>query len=363
MGRCEPPLRHLGQTTRVPKVAIAGWIGSTNLGDEMLFAAAKRELEARGAEVVALSVRPAATTRAHRCEAVSAFRPDVMARTLRSCSSLLLVGGTVQESTSPFNLPFHSVPVRLAARRDRPVFGAGLGVEPITSTIGRRVARRMLAPLTDLTVRDGDSAAAVVALGLPRPTVTGDLAFLLPTESVDRLGRVAVAVRPWAGGSRLPAVASWQRGLGHDWFVSGMASALDEASRRSGSVTHFICFQPGRDDALHRAIAERMTTPVSHAAPDVDTVFREVGSSRALIAMRYHAAVTAIATKTPLVAFDTFAKVRSLVTEADRPMPLEWSPSGVVKLPAYLDVAVASDDSLAARSQENGRVFDAAVRA
>src|SRR4051794_907208 len=73
------------------RVAVAAWIGSTNLGDELVFASLRSALTRRGAEVVALSVAPAATEGEHGVRATR--RAPGTVELLRGVDALVLGGG------------------------------------------------------------------------------------------------------------------------------------------------------------------------------------------------------------------------------------------------------------------------------
>lgn len=338
------------------RVAIAGWIGSTNLGDELLFATARRHLEQRGGSVVALSARPAATRRDHACDAVSAFRPDALWRALGAVDALVLIAGTMQDVTSPFNVPLHAMPLRMAAARGVPMVAVGVGVD-LRTRLGRYGVRSALAPFREITVRDDASADTVAALGLPRPTVAADLAIAVAAPDVVRTDRVGVCLRTWTGPGAVPAALRWRRGLRDDELLSAVAAALDKLER----PVHFIAFQRGRDDELHHRIAQRLSVPVTFAAPSVETVAAEVASCAALVTLRYHAAVVAAATATPLVAFDAFAKLKSLAADLSGAALLPWSTAGVAALPDRLPTAAPDVSPLVARNNRNGELLDRLV--
>jgi polysaccharide pyruvyl transferase WcaK-like protein len=340
------------------RVALAGWIGSTNIGDELLVATATRELQQRGASVVAISARPAATRRDHRIEAVSAFRPDEMWRTLGAVDALVLIAGTMQDVTSPFNLPLHTLPLRMAARRGVRMVGAGIGVD-VHAAVGKHLVRNALAPFAEITVRDSASADGLAALGLPRPVVAADLALATPAPDGARRDRIGVALRTWTGGGVVPAALRWRRGLADDDIVAAVATALDTLAR----PVHFVALQKGRDDELHHRIATRLSVPITFATPTVDTVAAEIASCAALVTMRYHAAVLAAATATPLVTFDAFAKLRSLVADLNgSAVMVPWTPAGIAELPGCLPTDAPDVTLLRSRGVANVELFDRLVR-
>src|SRR3954467_3602540 len=114
------------------RVFVAGWIGSENLGDELLFACLRRRLAALDADVVVLSERPDVTASLH---GVRALRPRDARETLREisrCDALILgAGGLLQDGTSLLSLPYHLSRVGIARACRVPFIGMGLGVGPL----------------------------------------------------------------------------------------------------------------------------------------------------------------------------------------------------------------------------------------
>ena len=144
------------------RVAVAGWIGSSNLGDELIFAAIARKLAARGVETVAVSIDPAATSRDH---AVAAVRAPSLS--LTPPDRLVFGGGEVlQDETSVWNLPYHLSRIWSGRLRGVPFGVLGVGAAALRSPSGRAMVRRSLSTARVVTVRDRPSLNALRRLGL-----------------------------------------------------------------------------------------------------------------------------------------------------------------------------------------------------
>jgi len=78
------PVHHLTivSTTVADRVTVAGWVGSTNLGDELLFRVLRGLLADRGVAVDAPSVDPAGTAAVHDVEAFGHLGPSALRRSL-----------------------------------------------------------------------------------------------------------------------------------------------------------------------------------------------------------------------------------------------------------------------------------------
>ena len=200
------------------RALVAGWIGSTNLGDELIYAALAAKLRARGVEPIAISVDPDDTRLTHRTRAVNANDPVAMWRA-GALSDVLLFGGggLLQDETSPLNLPYHlarTVPSRL---RRRPVGLVGLGVGAVEGPLGKTIVRAAVSKRWPAAVRDEASADLLRQLGHPSPALAADLVFSRPVPTVIKTDEVVVALRPKvARGRVLPAAARWRYGVGDD---------------------------------------------------------------------------------------------------------------------------------------------------
>src|SRR5213594_2982087 len=119
-------------------VLVAGWVGSTNLGDELVFSSLVRKLRARGIDVVAVSLATDATVRDHDVHAVGHLDAIALTRTLSRVDAVIVGGGgLLQDSTSPFNLPYHLARPVVARLRGRPVGAIGIGAGPLDGAVAR----------------------------------------------------------------------------------------------------------------------------------------------------------------------------------------------------------------------------------
>jgi polysaccharide pyruvyl transferase CsaB len=348
------------------RVLVGAWIGSTNLGDELLLAALRRKLAARGAAVAAISLNPAATRSAQAVGAVPHRRPARIWSALGSADAFLFGGGgLLQDETSRFNLPFHLSRVWAAHARGLPVAGVGLGAGPLTTPSGCAMVGRSFSGCP-LSVRDADSAALLRGLGLDGVRLAADLALSLPLPDVQPADELVVALRPWQGRGIPPVEHRWAEGLGHEWFVRGMAEALDRTAASTGLGVRFVAFQQDRDDVLHRLVAARMRTPAVVSRPTLDTILPEIARARVVVAMRYHGGIAALLGGRPAVLLSYSDKVASLAAEVGPGFAgLAWDEEAVRGLTEHVrkvgdrsDEVTAARERLRAREAVNDEVVD-----
>lgn len=305
-------------TPDLGSVAVAGWIGSSNIGDELIFREIKRKLSQRGANPVAISIDASSTRADHRCASIEHGGPrDSLAllRSLGTVSSLILGGGgLIQSETSPWNLPFHLSRVWSARARRVPWAGIGLGVGSLNGALGRRLVAATMRSAIGTTVRDAASAAALRAIGVEGVIVAADPVICADAEGSAAHGRIAVSLRRRNRGGPRTARSQSDSDLGTSW-VQSTAVALDALSESWALPIRFIAFQPDRDDVVHRAVADRMSSEFSFAPSSPDTVLNEVASSAFVVAMRYHAAIGALLGGVPGLLIDYSPKMRDLAAE------------------------------------------------
>ena len=320
------------------RVLICGWVGSTNLGDELVLAGVRRLL---GPQVrsVAVSIDPTATSTSHGIGAVDHRALGRIARLARSADLVVLGGGgLIQDETSPANLPYHLSRAWLAQLAGTPVVGLALGVGRLSTPLGRQLATT-LTSLDAVSVRDAPSQALLAELGVPsvlaadaaihltepRPALEGEPlgATAAPVGSAG--DRLVVSLRPWRGsGGLLPVSWRASRGSAPDWLVPLLADRLDRAVRTTGLPVRFVALQTDRDDQVHRAVAARMATRPEVVVPDRHSVLTEIARGRVVVAMRYHAGIAATLAGRPSALIGYSPKVDALADTLGDGARLLW---------------------------------------
>ena len=336
----------------VRSVMVAAWVGSTNVGDELVFRSLARKLRAREIDVLATSVNAHATVRDHNVRAVRHLDP----RAVRRVDAVIFGGGGVlQDETSAFNLPHHLSRPLSGRLTQRPVAGIGLGAGPLTHRSSRWLVRGGLRNVYPITVRDDESRSLLQSVGIESRT-TADLVFGLdPPEGVEP-DRLVACLRPWSG-RRHVLPARHRPAETPDWFVTGAAVALDDASKALGLPVHFVALQPDRDHPLHEEVASRMQASVTFATPAVHDAVEEIGRGGVVVSMRYHGVVCATLGGRPSVAIGYSPKVDSLAADLGRASQLvSWSPEGVASIAdAVHNVAAHHADAVEGRERLRAR--------
>ena len=347
------------------RIAVAGWFGAGNLGDELILRALAGRLRASGAEPVAISIDPDRTELVHGIAAVSHRSPletPGLRRRMAEMDGMVVAGGLIQTETSMWNVPFHSLRMRAAGRL--PASAVGLGVGRVGGFLARRIARYTLGRLRSVVVRDHDSADRLREWGLRNVRVGSDPVIGARVEPAAPRDELCVVLRP----PNRPGIgtAASKVGRARPGEARGLAAAVDAVAGATGLPVRMVAFQASRDTPVHHSVAERIDAPVDLVTPGLDTVLQEVGRSRLVITMRYHGAIAALLHGRPAILLDYSPKMASLAAEGGRWAPLVTperpAPDRMVRA-AQTALAVASRsgearEALRRRLVENDRALD-----
>lgn len=349
------------------RILVCGWLGSTNLGDELVFAGMRSLIAQTFASptICAVSVDPQATVRDHGVTAIDHRRVDRIERAARTADLVVLGGGgLIQDRTSALNLPYHLSRLGLAALGSTPLVALALGVGPLTTRLGRRLAST-LRWAQAVTVRDEPSRELLEGLGVPAE-LAADAAFHLdrPLEggsAIEAAGGAAAAAATGGGGEDVIAVclrswstrrhrlpAGWRRGGTQEpaWFVPTMARGLEAAARSTGLPIRFIALQTDRDQAIHRAVAEAMDIPAELVVPTRRSLVQEIGRARLVVGMRYHAGIAATLSGRPSVLIGYDPKVDALAaTLGEGARHLPFDPTALAGIADAIATQVGSADA------------------
>ncbi len=172
------------------KIALSGYYGFDNAGDEALLAAichTIKDIEPR-ADFVVFSGSPEKTAHLHNLRAVNRMNPWVIARELLTSDLLISGGGSLlQDVTGPRSLPYYISIVALAKVLRKPVILYAQGIGPINRHFSKFLMHAIANRVDYITLRDEDSWSLLKQLGVNRPPikVTADPVFALEPSALD----------------------------------------------------------------------------------------------------------------------------------------------------------------------------------
>ncbi len=326
------------------RILIGGYYGHGNAGDEAILAGMLDALRARrpGLAVTVASGNPERTAAEHGVRAVSAENLPGLIAAVGESDLVILGGGGLFQDYWPVpeetlltrrqgGLPAYLAYPVLAALLGRPAVIYAVGVGPLTSEEGRRLARAAFALSRRATVRDPSSLALLAEIAPDLfVELAADPAFPLqpvPAPEIDRLlASFGIAAdEPLTG----VALRHWDFGVSPEVWEAEAARGLDlhlgDRSEKTPGRLLFLPFQietgAWEDDlAVSRRVAAALGRP--ERALVIDRPLRPaelaglLGRCGRVLAMRYHAALFALAAGVPVAALAYDPKVASLLDEA-----------------------------------------------
>ena len=322
------------------KVAIHGYYGFRNVGDEAILAVILENLrrEIPQVEPVVISGDPRWTKRIHGVQAVDSHNLARVAACIRKSSLVISGGGGLlqdygtRDSAEVLAFPalagmpsYAQVPL-LAKVYGKPLVLLAHGVGPIRTIDGALLARFVFGLADRVTVRDDLSRSVVEALHCVNGSVTvapdPAFAFPIPSRESSREKVAQVLGSRWADNRPVIGVSVrwWEEAAG---WPQNVAKALDLLLERTNALLLFIPFQDSdqwSDSAQARRIVKAMRHKnrcffwKGHLRPE--EIAAVIGGCDTIIAMRLHAAILAIRAGVPVVALAYDPKVRETMRQA-----------------------------------------------
>lgn len=290
------------------KVAISGYYGYGNVGDEALLAALLDRLGKGGFRPLVLSGDPAATRALHGVAAANRAVGLVPAL-LRSQALVSGGGGLLQDRTSARSLAYYLGVIGLARRLGRRVVVYGQSIGPLSDSGRRKVARALNG--VPVAVRDEASQGLLRELGVAAH-LTADPALLLdvtpqetgvpPALPMELTGDTAVLL-PRAGH---PDINRALRVLAQELSASNIPALV-------------VAMQPELDGQPALEVAEGLAGVHAHPASTHAEVLQIVSRAGIVVSARLHGLILAAAAQRPIVGLSYDPKVAAFMAEVGAP--------------------------------------------
>ena len=156
---------------RAAKVAISGYYGYDNCGDEAVLLAIIESLRKLKPDIriVVLSGNPEKTRELYNVEAIGRWNPLSVLFAILSCRLLISGGGSLlQDVTSSLSLRYYLTIIRLAAIFGKRVMIYCQGMGPLLGAKNRKRVAKALDRCDIVSVRDSSSANLLAEIGIKR---------------------------------------------------------------------------------------------------------------------------------------------------------------------------------------------------
>jgi len=304
-------------------IAVLGYYGYKNSGDEAILKSIVRSLRERNPELsfVVLSRRPGETMRKNEVDAVNRFSPYHVIKAMKRARLFMAGGGNLlQDNTSTRSIIYYLSMLQMAKRYKAKTMLFANGIGPINRRVNRRKAAKVLNRVDAITLREHLSLDELRKLGITNPEihVTSDPAILLepvPDENVDRIMAkegipsdkplIGISVRKWADMS----------------YLDGIAALADYCADRFGACPVFIPMQHPSDVYVCEAIVRRMTRKarIISGYYEPEELLGFIRRLEIMIGMRLHSLIYAASQMVPVLGLVYEPKVEAFLKEVSQP--------------------------------------------
>lgn len=255
------------------KVAVSGYFGFGNIGDEAIKDVIKSKLEQNGIEAFFLTNSKENDHEVKRDDFLE------ITKTIKNVDALISGGGgLLQDKTSSRSLYYYLGIIKLAQLFKKPNFIFAQGIGPIYKSYNRFLTKIILNACTLITVRDRESKDLLKNLGVKNEIfVTQDVAFLYnpkPVETIDLKSPYNVLQIKDDKNINIEEVSDIARFMHYKTDIE----------------TVIVPFYKGEDLKIAKEIEKRTKFRVFVPA-NVDEAFAVLNGAKIVVGMRYHSIV------------------------------------------------------------------------
>lgn len=300
------------------KVLFSGYYGFDNSGDDAILRAIVNDIRSIDPtlQLNVLSYDPARTRRLYSVGATQRFHYASVKKAIQGSDLLISGGGSLlQDETSSRSLYYYLGVMALAKRAGKKIYVYANGVGPIHKPLNQKLTAKVLNQVDYITLRDEDSLEVLKSIGVFRPSmeVTAD-----PVYGIEGISQEAA--RALLREERIPAdrnylgiaVRAWKKAPA---LANKIAYVADRVYEELGLDTLFTPLHYPEDKHFANGIKSLMVNR-EHAHVlaqnyDVEEMEGLIGLCEVSIAMRLHALIYAVTSKTPSVGIVYDPKVKS----------------------------------------------------
>ena len=302
----------------IDRAVIGAWVGSSNLGDELIFSILLRILKEKGVKVSVPSVDPVKTGENFDVDSFSHINFSQFKKQLSKSGALVFGGGgLLQNETGIWNLPYHLSRIGAARKQNIPWVGIGLGASGLT---GERALKQVSKKFKDhrgVSVRDETSAEILESLGIPNVVRASDLGWLWnvsdPVLPVSSSGFIGVSLRNPQTARFLPAAVGPKASMSEREIIN-LAESISAVAISTGLSVRFISLNEIEDTQLHQRVADKLQVDSEVLNPDLSTLEQCFDGVEAIVTMRYHAGLMGALKGAAVVCLPFSQKLDSLVS-------------------------------------------------
>lgn len=336
------------EVAKAVKIALSGYYGLHNSGDEAVLLSILTALEQVGQEAgvsiepVVLSGDPETTERLYGVRAAHRMRPWAVLRAIRSSDALISGGGSLlQDVTSCKTIPYYLTILQLAGWLRKPTFIYSQGIGPINHKTFYPYIRHVFSRATYISVRDQQSVKLLTRIGLQQKTihVVPDPVIGLSLPSTPGVQTSAANSRQGFDIAGKPYVAVSLRFWNPDRSdMKAITKMLFQLSQMRAVHLRFLSFHGANDEQSSRYVMEKLKDNVFEVKSSRSTVciddaehksvmslcpllehpqsmLKEVSQCRVLVGMRLHSLIYAASQEIPLAGISYDPKIDQFLNQ------------------------------------------------
>ncbi len=288
--------------TNTKNIAVSGYYGFENFGDEAILKVLTGELKKQGYDITVFSKSPQNTSEKLGVNSVYTFSIKEVLKTIKKSDLLISGGGSLlQDTTSLKSLLYYLFVIGLALFCGKEVIIFAQGIGPINSFLGRFLTRMLLKKAKYITVRDEKSLNLLKKWGLS-PDLVSDPVWNLEIKEKVNMNRVGIQLRSWKALSQK--------------YITKLAESI--ARNFADKELYIYSFQ----DALDLDLCKNFEAQLKLANPNIktklinkltiDETIQSFSNLDYLIGMRYHACLLALKYGIPVLALSYDEKVEKI---------------------------------------------------
>ncbi len=280
-------------------IAISGYYGFENFGDEAILKVLTSELKNQGHSLTVFSKSPIVTSAKLGVNSIYTFDIPKLIGFIKNADVLISGGGSLlQDATSIKSLLYYLfvIAVALFYKKDVIIFAQGIG--PLKNFIGRLLTKMLLKRCKYITVRDEKSLFLLRGWKL-NPELVSDPVWNIDIKESVSMKRIGIQLRSW-------------KGLSQKYL---MALAREVATSFADFEIYIYSFQEALDlslcnhfEAQLKLVNPNLKTKVLNNLT-IDETIQSFANIDYLIGMRYHACLLALKYGIPTLALSYDIKV------------------------------------------------------
>ncbi|MDD4689243.1 MAG: polysaccharide pyruvyl transferase CsaB [Eubacteriales bacterium] len=302
-------------------VVISGYYGYNNTGDDSVLGVIINNIKEKSPDmkITVLSARPEETKRVYGVDSINRYSFIKLSKMMKDTALLISGGGSLfQDATSTKSLLYYIAVIKTALRKKVKVMIYSNGIGPINSKRNRIYTQNILEKVDLITLRDEDSFAEIKALDVKRSDIqiTADPAFAMVPATQRRLREVLEGENiDFDTRYVIISVRKWKHNC--EEFEEAVATVSAYIKQILGFEPLFLPMQRSVDtDICNKIMSIAGCGSIIKGKYTGDELMAVISKAEAVVGMRLHTLIYAIASGVPVVGLSYDPKVDALMERA-----------------------------------------------